>query len=109
MKNQNYPGLAMSRSLGDLVASSIGVTCDPGIFYLILEILEFEITDYSRFIVIASDGIWEFLDNNRVMNVVNSYYLKNDAEGACHALVKEATDWWEKVKNSNLSIGRQCY
>lgn len=31
MKNQNYPGLAMSRSVGDLVASSIGVTCDPGI------------------------------------------------------------------------------
>jgi hypothetical protein len=32
MKSQNYPGLAMSRSVGDLVASSIGVTCDPGIF-----------------------------------------------------------------------------
>jgi len=31
LKNQNYPGLAMSRSIGDLVASSIGVTCDPGI------------------------------------------------------------------------------
>ena len=30
MKNQHYPGLAMSRSVGDLVASSIGVTCDPG-------------------------------------------------------------------------------
>lgn len=34
MKTQNYPGLAMSRSVGDLVASSIGVTCDPGIFLI---------------------------------------------------------------------------
>jgi hypothetical protein len=33
MKSQNYPGLAMSRSVGDLVASSIGVTCDPGILF----------------------------------------------------------------------------
>jgi len=33
MKSQNYPGLAMSRSVGDLVASSIGVTCDPGNFF----------------------------------------------------------------------------
>jgi hypothetical protein len=30
LKNKNYPGLAMSRSIGDLVAASIGVTCDPG-------------------------------------------------------------------------------
>lgn len=30
LKTQNYPGLAMSRSIGDLVAASIGVTCEPG-------------------------------------------------------------------------------
>ena len=30
-KNDNYPGLAMSRSIGDLVASSLGVIYDPGI------------------------------------------------------------------------------
>ncbi len=33
LKTQNYPGLAMSRSIGDLVAGSIGVTCEPGKFY----------------------------------------------------------------------------
>ncbi len=30
VKTQNYPGLAMSRSIGDLCAGKIGVTCDPG-------------------------------------------------------------------------------
>jgi len=59
--------------------------------------LEFEIGDDSKYIVIASDGIWEFLDNNRVMNLVNPFYYKNDPEGACHALAKEATEWWYKV------------
>jgi hypothetical protein len=34
LKTQNYPGLAMSRSIGDLIAGSIGVTCEPGNKYL---------------------------------------------------------------------------
>ncbi len=59
--------------------------------------MEFEIGDDSKYIVIASDGIWEFIDNNRVMSLVNPFYYKNDPEGACHVLVKEATDWWDKV------------
>lgn len=29
-KGETYPGLAMSRSIGDLVASKIGVICTPG-------------------------------------------------------------------------------
>jgi hypothetical protein len=33
LKTQNYPGLAMSRSIGDLMAGSIGVTCEPGNFF----------------------------------------------------------------------------
>lgn len=34
LKNQDIPGLAMSRSIGDSVAGSVGVIADP-------EILEF--------------------------------------------------------------------
>ena len=26
-----YPGIAMSRSIGDLIASSVGVICEPGL------------------------------------------------------------------------------
>jgi serine/threonine protein phosphatase PrpC len=33
VKNQKYPGLAMSRSIGDSVAQSIGVISDPGMIY----------------------------------------------------------------------------
>ena len=65
--------------------------------------MEFEFNDDSKYIVIASDGVWEFLDNNRVMALVNPFYNKNDPEGACAVLVKESIDWWEKV-NLNISI-----
>ncbi len=30
VKNENYPGLAMSRSIGDLIATTVGVTSEPG-------------------------------------------------------------------------------
>lgn len=32
VKNESFPGLAMSRSIGDHIASSVGVTCEPGKF-----------------------------------------------------------------------------
>lgn len=30
LNGQNYPGLAMSRSIGDFVGGSVGVICKPG-------------------------------------------------------------------------------
>jgi serine/threonine protein phosphatase PrpC len=32
LKHENVPGLAMSRSIGDAVAASVGVSPEPGIF-----------------------------------------------------------------------------
>ncbi len=49
----------MARSLGDLVAASVGVSPEP-------EVLDFELEPDDKFIVIASDGVWEFLSNERV-------------------------------------------
>lgn len=30
LKTENFPGLAMSRSIGDFVASTVGVISEPG-------------------------------------------------------------------------------
>jgi serine/threonine protein phosphatase PrpC len=92
LKNQNYPGLAMSRSIGDLVAGSVGVICDP-------EIIEYEINEFCKFIVIASDGVWEFLSNEKVMEIVNKFYYNNlDSYAAAEKVIEEATKMWRKVK-----------
>jgi serine/threonine protein phosphatase PrpC len=90
MKNETYPGLAMSRSIGDFMASSVGVTCEP-------EICECVINEYCKYIVMASDGLWEFVSNDDVMNIVKPFYPL-DIEGAVNALIKEATVRWNKVK-----------
>ena len=79
----------MSRSIGDYVASSLGVISEP-IF------IEETIDKDTKFIVIGSDGIWEFLTNKKVVHIVLPFYEKNDPDGACKALIKEATEWWNK-------------
>ena len=66
--NENIPGLAMSRSFGDGAAAEVGVIADP-------EILEMNLTEADKFIVIASDGVWEFLTNEEVVNIVMPHYL----------------------------------
>ena len=44
----------------------------------------------------ASDGIWEFLDNDAVKNITMPYYEKNDPNGACKELIKRATEFWNQ-------------
>lgn len=59
VRHGEYPGLAMSRSMGDQIAKSVGVICDP-------EIREIDIAKEDKFIILASDGLWEFLTNEEV-------------------------------------------
>lgn len=90
LKYEDYPGLAMSRSLGDFVSKSVGCSCIP-------EIIEERISSTSQFLVVASDGVWEFLDNEAVYKIVEPYYKKQDPEGASHKLIDEAAKLWKQV------------
>jgi serine/threonine protein phosphatase PrpC len=83
----------MSRSLGDLVAASVGVSCEP-------EILEFTLTSEDKFIVLGSDGIFEFLSNEDVVKIVVPYWKLGDPQSAADMLVKEALGRWCKVSYS---------
>ena len=88
LANEDVPGLAMSRSMGDYVAQSVGVIPEP-------EIFEFEITPDDLFLVIASDGVWEFMPNEEVARIATPFYTKNAPEAAANALVKEAYKLWK--------------
>ena len=56
LKTEDIPGLAMSRSFGDAMAARVGVNAVP-------EIKEFQLTVEDKIMVLASDGVWEFLKN----------------------------------------------
>ena len=88
-KGEVYPGIAMSRSIGDFVASKLGVIPEP-------KFIDEKIDKDTKYIIVASDGIWEFLDNDTVKNMVKPFYEKNDPNGACKELIKKATEFWNQ-------------
>ena len=95
LKNSEIPGLAMSRSIGDSIAHSVGVISVP-------EILKFDFIGNEKFIVIASDGIWEYIDSDECIKIIKDYYENNmDAVGGLNALVKEAFKRW-KIEEDNI-------
>ena len=86
-KGDNVPGLAMTRSFGDEVGHEVGVIVDP-------EIYEYEFVKEDKFIVVGSDGLWEFISNEEVVNIVKKFYEDNDIKGALDYLYKEASKRW---------------
>jgi len=93
--DEDKPGLAMTRSLGDIIAKKIGVISEPDIF-------EYEIKQNDKFIVIASDGIWEYLTNEEVVNIISSYYINGDVESATEELIKNAKSKWEELRKDTI-------
>ena len=67
--NTNGPGIAMSRSIGDTIGTDLGVISDP------------VLTEYSMnweadlFMICASDGIWDVMDNEDVVRYLEKYRL----------------------------------
>ena len=88
-KGTDYPGLAMSRSIGDFKGKKVGVIAEPGI-------MEYDLCDASKYIVICSDGVWEFLNNEIVKDFGKPFYLKNDPSGYCHHVINNSVVEWEK-------------
>jgi serine/threonine protein phosphatase PrpC len=59
LKEDDIPGLAMTRSYGDRVAATAGTISDP-------EITEYKFTEDDKFFIVASDGVWEFIESQEV-------------------------------------------
>jgi serine/threonine protein phosphatase PrpC len=84
--HMDVPGLAMSRSLGDGVAHTAGVSSEPEYFSRILD-------SNDRCLVIATDGLWEFMSNEEVTDIVAG---QKDPKVAVDLLIMEANRRWMK-------------
>merc|ERR1711939_620370 len=85
MRDANMPGLAMSRSLCDTIGKQCGVTSDP-------EMFTFDIKPTTHFIILASDGLWEFVENQDAVDIC---MRAKTLEGAVQALAKESKRRWQ--------------
>lgn len=95
-QNGEYPGTAFTRSFGDKTAELLGVTAEP-------EILVRELCASDRYIVIASDGVFEFMTNQMVADIVAE---NCDPLDACRAVVAAAYELWLRydVRSDDITI-----
>lgn len=89
LKDEDYPGLAMSRSFGDRVAHSVGVSHEP-------EIKEYQYQHEDRFFIVASDGLFEFISSQDIVNIVKDYYINGDIVSCCEKLYGLSCEKWLK-------------
>ena len=89
MREKDMPGLAMTRSFGDYFGSIAGVIAEP-------EVTEYFLKEEDKFMILASDGLFEFMGSQEVVDIVKDYYEKNDIVGCCEYLYKESTRKWLK-------------
>jgi serine/threonine protein phosphatase PrpC len=86
-KAGRYPGLNMSRCLGDLLGhSDAGCSAEP-------EVNEFELSESDFVLLLCSDGVWEFISPDEAVAMV-SQYPKDKAMQAADYLAKQAWDRW---------------
>ena len=91
-KNKKYPGLSITRSFGDFESDELGVISEP-------DIKEYDIDDEKiKIIVFGTDGVWKFLTNDKIMDIVLPYYAQNDVKGATKKISETAIKLWN-VKN----------
>eukprot|EP00307_Rebecca_sp_RCC1486_P012012 CAMPEP_0119409122 /NCGR_PEP_ID=MMETSP1335-20130426/2482_1 /TAXON_ID=259385 /ORGANISM="Chrysoculter rhomboideus, Strain RCC1486" /LENGTH=357 /DNA_ID=CAMNT_0007433451 /DNA_START=70 /DNA_END=1143 /DNA_ORIENTATION=- len=86
---RELPGLAMSRSIGDHVATPIGVVADP-------ELTSHELTPSDEFLILASDGVWEFIDSQTAVDIVAPVLRSRGASMACTKLILAAGEHWRE-------------
>jgi len=84
-----YPGLVVSRSLGDEVARRLGVISKPDISII-------DIDEKLKFCVLATDGVWDGLSNDEVVEIVNAN--KDDPQKASEQVTQGSLDGMDKLQ-----------
>ena len=86
------PGLAISRSLGDINALKCGLLPTP-------EVTAHETTPDDKFLIMASDGVWEFIDNAEAVRIVDRFHSNGQpAIEACRFLIARAALSWRQCE-----------
>ncbi|GBG26779.1 Protein phosphatase, putative [Hondaea fermentalgiana] len=95
-RDVDMPGLAMARSFGDLAAEAVGVYAEP-------EVTVTELTKDDKFLIFATDGVWEFLSSSDVVKIIGKH-VENKPAGqaardACVEVIKMSVAKWNAVED----------
>ena len=91
VRGRVFPCLATSRTLGNDIANMIGVINEPDVFSV-------EIMQEDLFLMIGTDSVFSYLEDNEILNVMN--YADNTKLRECtEMLLKKAKNAW--IENDN--------
>lgn len=93
-KGTEDPGLSMSRSIGDTDAQAVGVICEP-------DIRELDIAMDAEFILLCSDGVWEFVSDGEAVELVGKF-PRTQVRQAVEKLAQLA--WMRWVQNEEDTV-----
>lgn len=91
VKNEAFPGLAMTRVLGDWSASQAGVISEP-------EIVTRLLNSEDKFVLAATDGVWEMVSSDEAVVTVSQALAKG--RSGSKALVDLAVRRWQEREES---------
>lgn len=93
--NAQQPGCRFTRSLGHRLAEGVGLVAEP-------EVVRHELQPHDRCVCLCSDGVWEFLSEQAVVDLVARH---DDPRAACRAVVAEAYSLWMQydVRSDDLT------
>ncbi|CAN0178506.1 unnamed protein product [Ectocarpus sp. 6 AP-2014] len=89
-------GLAMARSIGDRAVKDAGVIATP-------EVKVRRVRTGDSFLVLASDGVWEFMDNVEVVNLVQELLERGggrEAADACAKVIAISAARWRQFEGA---------
>ena len=92
LHSQHYPGLAISRTMGDYAAKSIGVIPTPEVNRISLD------ASKKPFVLLATDGVWEFLETHLVAATMATTLMTSTPSTAIRQLQAEAWAAWKEVE-----------
>jgi serine/threonine protein phosphatase PrpC len=78
--------MSFLKRLGDFAVKRVGVIPEP-------EINQYKLEDNDRFLILASDGVWEFIEPQEAVEIVH-LNLHKGAETACTILIETASERW---------------
>jgi serine/threonine protein phosphatase PrpC len=99
-KAGNYPGLNMSRALGDVIAHrEAGLSAKP----------DTKTLDLSKYrekgqleLLLCTDGVWEFIESSEALEIVGNFE-KSNGQAAMTQLARESWDRWMRDSENEIS------
>lgn len=95
-QNDDGPGLAVSRTLGDVFGHSVGVSHEPEVSYK-------ELDSEDKFVVLASDGVWDVMNSSEAVGFIFEKD-KLSKDKIPEELIMECRSRWEKVNDYKQKV-----